>query len=97
MEQAYTPKAHTPCEKGDKRLLTDRELEIATLIVNGKQTKEVAAMLGISELTARTHRGKIMAKLDIHDTWEFFKWGIDAGLVIKVQPLQQMLNPNRIT
>jgi DNA-binding NarL/FixJ family response regulator len=46
--------------------LTAREREVIQLIVEGKRTKQVAAMLGISVKTADTHRANLMRKLDVH-------------------------------
>ncbi|HVR30590.1 MAG TPA: response regulator transcription factor, partial [Thermoanaerobaculia bacterium] len=48
--------------------LTPREREVLQLVAEGKTTKEVAAVLGISVKTAESHRSRIMAKLDIHET-----------------------------
>ena len=43
--------------------LSDREGEIAALICEGKQNKQVAGELGISEITAKIHRGVVMRKM----------------------------------
>jgi DNA-binding NarL/FixJ family response regulator len=53
--------------------LSIRESEVIQLVVEGKSSKEVAVMLGVSTKTAETHRTRIMRKLGIHDL---------AGLVI---------------
>jgi two-component system response regulator FixJ len=45
-------------------LLTQRELEIMKLIVNGASSKEVARQLGISFRTVEVHRTHIMEKMD---------------------------------
>jgi len=43
--------------------LTPREREVLPLIVKGLLGKQVAALLGISEVTLQIHRGKIMQKM----------------------------------
>ena len=43
--------------------LTPREREILPLLVSGLLNKQVAADLGISEITTQIHRGKIMHKM----------------------------------
>jgi FixJ family two-component response regulator len=43
--------------------LTHREREIMTLLARGWVSKQIAGQLGISEVTARVHRGQIMQKM----------------------------------
>jgi FixJ family two-component response regulator len=44
--------------------LTRREQEVMTLVVAGLLNKQVAGELGISEITVKAHRGKLMRKMD---------------------------------
>ncbi len=46
-------------------ILTKREQEIFTLLVETKTTKEIAALLGISEKTVRNHISNAMQKLEV--------------------------------
>lgn len=43
--------------------LTSREKEVMALVVSGLLNKQVAAELGASELTIKTHRGRVMQKM----------------------------------
>jgi FixJ family two-component response regulator len=43
--------------------LTHREREVMALVVAGQLNKRVAAELGISEITVKAHRGKMMRKM----------------------------------
>jgi PAS domain S-box-containing protein len=61
--------------------LTSRELEVLTLVAEGKSTKEVAAMLNISYKTADSHRSRIMEKLGIHETASLVRYAIRHGVV----------------
>jgi FixJ family two-component response regulator len=43
--------------------LTAREKEVMSLVVTGLLNKQIAAELGASELTIKTHRGRVMEKM----------------------------------
>ena len=49
----------------DKFILTKREKEVFTLLVNNKTTKDIASILGISEKTVRNHISNTMQKLGV--------------------------------
>lgn len=44
--------------------LTPREREVMDLVVTGLMNKEVAAKLGLSEITVKVHRGRVMQKME---------------------------------
>lgn len=46
--------------------LTPRELNILALIAAGLSTREIAAHVGVSENTVKTHSSRIYAKLDVN-------------------------------
>ncbi|MGA8014014.1 MAG: response regulator transcription factor [Candidatus Acidiferrales bacterium] len=43
--------------------LTEREREVMGLVVTGLMNKEVAAKLGVTEITIKVHRGHVMQKM----------------------------------
>jgi FixJ family two-component response regulator len=43
--------------------LTPREKEVLTLVASGMLNKQIGAELGTSELTVKTHRGRVMEKM----------------------------------
>jgi FixJ family two-component response regulator len=43
--------------------LTSREREVMALVVSGLLNKQIGAELGISEITVKAHRGKLMRKM----------------------------------
>jgi FixJ family two-component response regulator len=46
------------------RLLSPREREVMALVVSGRLNKQVGGDLGISEITVKAHRGKMMRKMN---------------------------------
>lgn len=63
------------------RTLTAREREVLQLIAEGKTTKEIGSVLGISVKTAETHRSRVMDKLEIRDTAGLVRYAIRMGLI----------------
>lgn len=61
--------------------LTCREREVLQLVAEGKTTKEVAAVLGVSLKTADAHRTRLMQKLDIHDIASLTRYAIRHGII----------------
>jgi DNA-binding NarL/FixJ family response regulator len=68
--------------KGERSAaLTQRELEVLQMIVDGKSDKEIATALDLSANTVAVHRANIMNSLGIHKTAELVVYAIRAGLV----------------
>lgn len=61
--------------------MTVRELEVLRVIGAGRANKEIAAELGISERTARTHVSNILGKLGLHSRTQAALWAVREGLV----------------
>ena len=74
--QAFLAGANSPADP-----LTPREREVLQLIAEGRSTKEVAGILGVSVKTAETHRTRLMGKLDIHHTAGLVHYAIRRGLI----------------
>jgi DNA-binding NarL/FixJ family response regulator len=66
--------------EGSRPALTTRELEVLQLIVHGKSSKDIAAILGISANTIAVHRTNMMQTLGIHNTAELVVYAIRNGL-----------------
>lgn len=69
-----------PAHRADSPL-TRRETEVLRLVVDGKSTKEIAGVLGISFKTAACHRASIMDKLDVPNAASLVSKAIRDGLV----------------
>jgi DNA-binding NarL/FixJ family response regulator len=61
--------------------LTPREREVFHLVVEGKASKEISRLLGISVKTAENHRARLMEKLAVHNTAELVKYAARKGLL----------------
>lgn len=62
-------------------LLTDREREIMTLIINEYTTREIATTLFLSTETIKSHRASIMRKLDVKNVAGIVREAIIKNLV----------------
>jgi DNA-binding NarL/FixJ family response regulator len=62
--------------------LSDRELEVLTLIARGETNAGAAARLFISEATVKTHLLHIYAKLDVNDRAAAVAAAYERGLLI---------------
>ncbi len=61
--------------------LTDRQLEILTLLALGLSEKEVALRLGISFRTARNHVANVYERLGLHHRSEAVLVAVRYGLI----------------
>jgi two-component system NarL family response regulator len=64
-----------------KRALSRREIQVATLLAEGKTAPVTAAELHISPSTVDVHRRNIMRKLELHNVVGITKYAIRMGLV----------------
>lgn len=74
--QAYRAKTDLPPDP-----LTPRERQVLQLIAEGKRTKEIAVLLGVSVKTAESHRTRLMEKLNIHETASLVRYALQRGLI----------------
>lgn len=66
-----------------RSILTERECEVAQLVLRGYSLKGAADLLGISPATVKLHRRNLYAKLDVNSQTELFSLFIDAVSVAK--------------
>jgi len=75
------PAASVPSTEGVETALTLREQEVAQLLAEGRATKEIGTMLGISHKTAATHRSNLMRKAGVHNVAEITRYAISHRLI----------------
>jgi FixJ family two-component response regulator len=61
---ALCQEAQMQALRGRYAALSRREREVMTLVVAGRLNKQVGSELGISEITVKAHRGKMMRKMN---------------------------------
>lgn len=62
-------------------MLTKRELEILSLLINGRETKEIATALFISVETVSSHRKNLLRKTQSRNTTEMIAMAIKKGWI----------------
>jgi two-component system, NarL family, response regulator NreC len=86
----FSPEVSTVLAGGYKELLavdspppdaglSERELGVLKLIAEGRNTKEIAADLGVSVKTIESHRTRIMTKLNLHSVADLTKYALRKG------------------
>ncbi|HEY8562545.1 MAG TPA: response regulator transcription factor [Pyrinomonadaceae bacterium] len=83
LDEAEIKKLHERYES-----LTPREQEVMQLVVSGLLNKQVGAKLGISEITVKAHRGKIMQKMGAESLADLVRMSIRLRLVPAINPWQ---------
>lgn len=61
--------------------LTQRQIEVLTLIAQGRASKEIAFALGLSPKTVNVHRARIMGRLRLGDIASLTLYAVRKGLV----------------
>jgi DNA-binding CsgD family transcriptional regulator len=61
--------------------LSNREMEVIKLVVNGNSNKQAAESLGLSIRTVESHRAKIMLKLHVHSISELIRIAMRGKIV----------------
>jgi len=75
VDACATPESDSPSQ------LTPRERQVLQLVGEGKSTKQIATVLAISVKTAEFHRGRLMKKLNVHDTANLVRYALRKGWI----------------
>jgi DNA-binding NarL/FixJ family response regulator len=67
--------------RAEPNSLTEREVELLRLMVEGRSNKDIAHALALSENTVKYHIKNILQKLDVHNRTEAAAHAVRAGLV----------------
>ncbi len=69
-------------------LLSRREREVMALVVSGLGNKQVGFKLGISEITVKAHRGKVMRKMNVDSLADLVKISVRLRSLRPRNPVQ---------
>ena len=61
--------------------LSEREVQVMRLLVNGQTSKEIAASLNLAVETVRTYRKTLMKKLKVHNLAALVQFAASAGMI----------------
>ena len=61
--------------------LAPRERQVLQLVAEGKTSKEIAVVLGLTVKTAESYRARLMEKLDVHETAGLVRYAIRHGII----------------
>jgi len=61
--------------------LTGRKREVLQLVAEGKSSKQIASVLGLSIKTVEAHRTQLMRQLGIHDIAGLARFAVRVGLI----------------
>lgn len=70
-----------PGDEGQTVKLTKREVEVLTLVIEGKSSKEVAEQLFVSKRTVDFHLANIYSKLAVTNRVQAFREATRRGLI----------------
>jgi FixJ family two-component response regulator len=65
--------------------LTPRERETMALVVSGLLNKQIATELGISEITVKAHRGRVMRKMHVDSLAELVRVAAELNVPVTAQ------------
>ena len=63
------------------KILSEREQDLLRLFGRGLTNEQVAAQVGLSELTVRNYRCRVMAKLQVRTSAELIRYALEKGFV----------------
>ena len=74
----------TVCSNKNGGILTEREVEVLRLVIEGRSSKEVAQTLFLSKRTVDFHLSKIYEKLKVSNRIQAIRRATELGLITPV-------------
>lgn len=66
--------------------LTEREVQVLTMLAEGRVNKEIACDLDLGVETIRSYRKSLMKKLKVHNLAELMRFAVSAGVIALAEP-----------
>lgn len=82
----------TSALRSDYESLTPREQDVMRYVVAGMLNKQIAMKLGISEITVKAHRGKMMQKMKADSVADLVKTAVRLGLTPAKNPWHEAVD-----
>ena len=76
----HIPRGPRPATRENPSGLTAREMEVVTLIAQGKSNREIATAMTVGEKTIETYVTRILNKLNFESRLQIATWAIEKGL-----------------
>jgi FixJ family two-component response regulator len=83
---ALNDRAEMTALRASYESLTPREQEVMRLVVAGMLNKQIGLQLGISEITVKAHRGKMMQKMQVDSVADLVKTAVRLGVAPAKNP-----------
>jgi DNA-binding NarL/FixJ family response regulator len=77
----YRHKMIAAGERPKQPILSDREIQVLTMLGKGMSQKEVATYLKIDGRTVSTYKSRLMQKLDLHTSADLVRYASDENLI----------------
>jgi len=68
-------------EESVRELLSERELQVLSLLASGKSASEISQTLGISPKTVSTYRSRMLEKLSLENTAQLIQFALQNNIV----------------
>jgi DNA-binding NarL/FixJ family response regulator len=68
-------------EKPAREVLSERELQVLSLLAAGKSTGEIGELLSISPKTVSTYRSRLLEKLSLENTAQLIQYALQNNIV----------------
>jgi len=75
------------CSDKNNGILTEREVEVLSLVIEGRSSKEVAQTLFLSKRTVDFHLARIYEKLNVSNRIQAIRRAVELGLLSSDSPV----------
>ena len=66
----------------DEKPLSQKQLEILSLLQDGLNCRQVGARLGLSEAVVEAHYRMMLRRLELNDSYQLISWAYKEGVLV---------------